>query len=125
MLVNFEDVPFGIKVEFFLGSFYCADSAARFPPLRGRATSVVWRKEAPGGAFMPLLKHGRHFVSVRAARNSGCYLYREAISEGGGEEEEVEEERRRGADRPAYFTGLDPHVPPPLYHWLGTGSTLQ
>lgn len=87
MLVNFEDVPYGIKVEFcfrVMSSFTLRRSAVR-PTLHHVviATSIVSRKSS-GGAFIPLLKHGRHFVSMWAARNSGCYLYREVISEGGG-----------------------------------------
>lgn len=51
-------------------------------------------KKSSGGAFIPLLKHGRHFVSMCAARNSGCYLYSEVISGGGGGGQEGREGER-------------------------------
>lgn len=67
MLVNFEDVPYGIKVEFcfrVMSGFTLRRLAAR-PTLQHVviATSIVSRKSS-GGAFIPLLKHGRHFVSM-------------------------------------------------------------
>lgn len=104
MLVNFEDVPVGIKVEFTFGS--CPALHYGRLPVRpslhwgGITTSIVWRKSS-GRAFIPLLKHGRHFVSMWAARNSGCYLYSEVIAGGrGGGGGGV-------GDKLAYFTCLD------------------
>lgn len=88
MLVNFEDVPYGIKVEFVFGSCPALHFADRLS--LHRSATTLWslhqlcREKSSGGAFIPLLKHGRHFVSMCAARNSGCYLYSEVISGGGG-----------------------------------------
>lgn len=67
MLVNFEDAPFGIKVENAFGSSPALHVAQTdCPPIAPPRcdSSVVEEKKSSGGAFIPLLKHGRHFVSV-------------------------------------------------------------
>lgn len=68
MLVNFEDVPYGIKVEFSLSGhvrlFIAQIDCPSIAPARSdRYINCVERKSS-GGAFIPLLKHGRHFVSM-------------------------------------------------------------